>query len=290
MNLSDLLQNIYSDLGQTDSQYGNFIATGGSPTTFINTEWGNLENPPETDALKGRIAFVHTTTDGLEPQGKYAKVSAYVDSTYTATIVSVTDAIESGDNIILAKQDLFPLQEVIFRANRALTNLGEVSFPDVSLTTTTDREYALPLTAKRKLVGVFYDDTDWIPVSNYQIHPTSAGSTGLLILPDLPAGKTLKLVYRGIHPAVSVYSSVISEYIHPSVVTNAAILEVLSWFNRRDENQGSNEYYVWLEEQYRNNHLPKSLLEHPITQFKQAPKYFTDDNVPTNIFGLGYYR
>jgi hypothetical protein len=283
MNLSNLLQNLYSDTGQTDPEYGNFVATGGSATTIINTGWASLESPPEEDTLKNRVAFIQSTTDGLTPQGKWGKVSAYAEATNTMTIPTVTDAVGSGDVIILAKQTIFPLQETIFRVNRALTNLGDVPIADVSLTTVSDKtEYALPLAAKRGLLQIFYqtetgdvDDNRWTQISNWSIQPGAAGSTGLLILPQLPPDRTLKLVYMGSHPTVSLYSDYISEYVHPKIATLAAMLECLKWYNNRDENQGANEYFTWLM-QNTEQQLTVAKIEFPIWKPARTPQWFTE--------------
>lgn len=295
MLLTDILQAFYSDMGQTDPIIGSFVATGGSATTFINTDWANFDNPPEEDSLKNRYAFVSATTDGLTPQGKWSKVSAYVDSTQTATIATVTDAIGAGDTIMLPKQDLFPLQILVDRVNRALTNLGEIPLVDTSLTTEANKtEYALPTAAKKKLIAVYMqgqttdaNDNQWEVVSNWRIDPTAAGTTGLLILPQLSAGYSLKLVYMGIHPKVTLYSDYISEYIHPKIVVLATIVEALSWYNNRDENQGANEYFTWLVGE-KKNELAQAKMEYPIWKPARSPKWFIEhqpitDTVPDAI-------
>jgi hypothetical protein len=283
MYLSDLLQNIYSDLGQTDPVIGNFVATGGSATTFINTDWSLLENPPEEDSLKNRYAFITATTDGLTPQGKWSKVTAYVDSTQTATIATVTDAIGAGDTIMLPKQDLFPLQEVITRVNRALTNLGTILLPDTSLTTTSTGVYDVPVALKNKRPHSIYygSDTDgWLVISQWKFEPAAAGTVGKLFF-EAPAGYTVKIFYYGIHPRVSVYNSVIYEPIHPNIATLASIVECISWYNNRDENQGANEYYTWLIGEKRNE-LRQALMENPIDKPLRAPRWFTGYKAPTN--------
>jgi hypothetical protein len=278
MYLSDLLQNIYSDMGQTDPIVGNFIATGGSATTFINTDWASLESPPEEDALKGRYVFVTSTTDGLSPQGKWSKISAYADATNTATITTVTDAIGAGDVLMLPKQDMFPLQEVITRVNRALVNLGNIVVPDTSLTTNVSGVYDVPLTLKNKKPrSIFYgsDSVGWLPVSNWTFEPAAAGTTGKLFLPSLPSGFGIKIFYYGVHPSVSAYNSVIYEPIHPKVATLASIIEILMWYNNRDENQGANEYYLWLLGEKKKD-LAQALVENPIEKPAKAPRYFVE--------------
>lgn len=282
MYLSDLIQNIYSDLGQTDPIIGNFVATGGSATTFINTDWANLENPPEEDAIKGRYAFIVATTDGLAPQGKWSKVSAYVDSTNTATIATVTELIGAGDVIMLPKQDNFPLQEVIARVNRALTNLGNIVVPDTSITSTGDGYYTVPLTLKNKRPrSVWYgsDADGWYPVSDWVFEPAAAGTTGKIFLPSVASGYTIKLMYYGIHPYVSTYNASIYEPIHPKVATLASIVELLTWYNNRDENQGANEFYLYLLGEKRKE-LAQALSENPIEKPDKTPRYFVGEPRP----------
>jgi hypothetical protein len=284
MYLSKLIQSIYSDLGQTPKNYGNFTATGGSATTFVNSAWGDMESPPETDAFKGMVAFVVQDAGGAgaSPEGKWGKISAYADSTYTGTIPTVTDSIASGDRIMIASQNSFPIDQIIFCVNRALENLGTIELVDTSLTTgASQTEYALPLALKtKKPLAVYYQGTtndsnnnNWIPVSGWRMEGSTPGTTGTLYLPQLPADRTLRIVYDGIHPVVSSYNSYVSESIHPKVAVAASILEVLSWYNRLDENQGSNDYFLWLEGEYRDKRLPMALMEHPVEKTKRSPRY-----------------
>jgi hypothetical protein len=286
MYLSNLLQKVYSDLGQTPKNYGQFVATGGSATTFVNDAWGELESPPETDAFKNMLAFVVRDAGGANasPEGKWGRISAYVDSTYTGTIATVTDAIASGDRIMIVSQDKFPLDQVIFCVNRALENLGTIELVNTSLTSASDQtEYAVPLALKnRKPLAIYYqgdtsdsNNNNWIPVSSYRFEGATPGSTGTLYLPQLPASRTIRIVYEGIHPVVSDYNSYVSESIHPEVATNAAILEVLSWYNRLDENQGGNDFFLWLEGEYRDKRLPMSLAKNPIEKVKRSPRWST---------------
>jgi len=278
MYLSDLLQNIYSDLGQTDPVLGNFVATGGSVSTIINTGWATLENPPEEDSLKNRYAFITSTTDGLAPQGQWSKVTAYVDSTNTMTITTLATAVGANDVIQLPKQDLFPLQEVIARVNRALTNLGNVVVPDTSISTSALGYYDLPVALKNKKPrSMFYgsDDDGWYPISDYVIEPAAAGTVGKLFLYNVPSGYTVKIFYHGIHPYVSAYNSVVYEGIHPNVITLKSIIEVLNWYNNRDENQGANEFYLWMVGE-KKKELMEELMRNPIEKPDKTPRYFTD--------------
>jgi len=205
MYLSNLLQKVYSDLGQTPKNYGQFTATGGSATTFVNTAWGDLESPPETDAFKNMIAFVVSDAGGANasPEGKWGKISAYADSTYMGTIATVTDAIASGDRIMIVSQDKFPLDQVIFCVNRALENLGTIELVNTSLTSASDQtEYAVPLALKnRRPLAIYYqgdtsdsNNNNWIPVSSYRFEGATPGSTGRVKVTEAVAPRVVKVL------------------------------------------------------------------------------------------------
>lgn len=277
---SNLVQNILNELGQVEPTFGLFSATGGSTTTFVNTNFANYENPPETDVFKNHLAIVVRDGSGAAPEGELGLCSAYVDATQTGTIATLTAAIASGDVIMLAKQDKFPLQQILFAINRGLESLGDVPLnADTSLTTGENQtEYEIPVGIKRGLKAVFIEsnDTDgnrWVEIHDRRNELTGGGTASILYLPQWESGKTIRLVYDGIHPIVTSHSSVINEYIHPKVATAASILKLLEWYNRRDENQDAESYFLWLESQYRDRYLPQALAENPIMKQKRSPKY-----------------
>lgn len=300
-NLTNLLQNFYSAVGETPPNTGIFAATGGSATTFINTNWQYLESPPETDIFRDMYVFVVTdatvATGEAALEGKYTKISAYADATYTGTMATMTELVAVNDLLMIAKQDKFPLAQVIFCANRALENLGDIAGAvDTSITTAANQtEYELPVACKRGLRQIYYqgitndsNDNRWIPVFDRRNEPSAAGSVGTLFLPQLPSGRTVRLVYDGAHPKLSIYTSAINDAIHPEVATCATILEVLAWYNHQ-AGQGSDEYMLWLENQYRDKYLPQALINHPIVRPPAFPHYFVagdhevKDRPPTPI-------
>jgi hypothetical protein len=264
--------------------FGLFEATGGSATTFINTNFAGYENPPETDLFKNYLAIVVRDAGGASasPEGKWSVCSAYVDSTQTGTIATVTDAIGAGDLIMLAKQDAFPLQHILFAINRGLESLGDVpANANTSLSTVEGQtEYDIPVAVKRGLKQVWVqgrtddsDDNRWMEVHDRRNELTAGGTASKLYIPQYAAGHTIRLIYDGAHPKVSAYNDVINEYIHPNVATAACILKLLEWYNRRTENQDSQSYFLWLEGQYRDRFLPQALTENPIRRSRRSPKY-----------------
>ena len=183
-NLSQLLQDAYRSLGRTYS----FVATGGSATSAICT---NLKELYQEGDIDDYALFVSSTTDNLTPEGKYAMVSAYLESSNTITIPTITDAIGAGDVITIADTQ-FPLQEMIALANLALQSLGDMVLIDTSITTVAGQsEYAIPVLLKRhKPIRIQYqqntgdsDDNQWVTLNpgEYEIFPATAGVSGLLI-------------------------------------------------------------------------------------------------------------
>ncbi len=248
-NLSNLLESAYRALGRTYS----FVATGGSATTAICT---NLKEKYQEGDIDDYTLFVSTTTDGLTPQGRYAAVSSYLESTNTITMATVTDVIAAGDVITLADTQ-FPLQEMIALANLALSSLGDMVFVDTSLTAASGQtEYDIPVTMKRckpfkvQIQGVT-DDSDnnqykTISGSAYEIVPVTAGSVGKLIFRDEQEdGHTIKIWYAGVHPELTSYNSTVSEYIHPQLAQAALVFQALNWMN--SQTAGSNDF--WMQRQ-----------------------------------------
>jgi len=277
---SNLVQNILSDLGQIEPVFGLFDATGGSATTFVNSNFANYENPPEQDVIKNHLAIVVRDAGGAgaSPEKRWGIVSAYNDATWTATIATVTDAIASGDTIMLAKQDKFPLSQILFCINRGLEELGDLPLnADTSITTVSGQEeYQVPVAVKRglKQVWVEYTEGFWREVTDKRNELTGVGTASRLYIPEELAGLSIRLIYDGAHPVISAYNSEINEYVHPNLITCSAILKLLEWYNRRDENQDSDSYFLWLENRYRDVYLPKAKIDHPIQSPSLTPRFF----------------
>jgi hypothetical protein len=224
---------------------------------------------------------------GASPEGRWSIVSAYADATQTATIATVTDSISSGDTIMLAKQDKFPLSQILYSINTALDEMGDLpSNANTSLTTVANQtEYNIPVAVKRGLKQVWVqgrtndsDDNQWFQIHDKRNELTGAGTASILYLPVLPSGRTIRLIYDGPHSVVSAYSDAINEYVHPEVATCASILRLLEWYNRRDENQDPDSYFLGLEQQYRNDYLPRALANHPIQEEVKPARFFSKGN------------
>lgn len=277
---SHLVQNILRELGEIEPLH-QFVATGGSETTFVNTDFGNFETPPDQDSFKNYLAIVVRDAGGAgaSPENKWSVCSAYADATYTGTIATVTDAIAAGDTIMLAKQDKYPLPHILHAINQGLQQLGDIpSNKDVTLTTISGQiVYDVPVAVKRglKRVEIEVEDDIWETVHDVRNELTGANTASKLYIDGYSSGLSIGLVYDGVHSVISAYNDVINEYIHPQLATCVSIVKLLEWYNRQDTNQDPQSYTLYLEGQYRDVFLPRAMSMYPIKTEKKSPKYFT---------------
>ena len=238
LQLTHVLQRFYRRVGGKVT-----LATGGTTTTVIDTKLADeLGDGNEDDIYNGGTVIVIEDAGGANaaPEGEFSRITDYEASTTTATFSpALTVAPAAGDRVLIAAPD-FPLYDVIEIVNDALKNLGEIPVPNTSLTTAESQtEYTLPAVLKGKeLLDVLLqtntddaDDNAYIPVPNWRVMPANPGSTGLLVLPQLTSGRTLKIVYRGIHPRVDTFDADISEYLHPDLVHAAVFAHAIQWKN-----------------------------------------------------------
>ena len=255
-------------------------ATGGSATTIIDT---NSQYSAD-DALVGGTAIIvrDALGAGASPEGKFARITDYVASTTTFTIETVTDAVAAGDSVLLATPRI-KLPQMIQAANDGLADLGTISLVDTSLTSAAAQtEYALPVGLKIKrlldvqIQGITTDGNDNRYVSiigQSRYIPAAPGSTGLLILPQLPADRTIKIIYEGVHPTLSVYSDVISETIQEELAVAATINKALTWYVSKRGDSALDTFVIqrWNDAK---NILQQQKAEKPIFRAKPRPKWF----------------
>lgn len=276
LTLSKVMARAWEELGHlTELQ-----ATGGSTTTVISTY------SPFTadDSLLNGTAIVRydSAGAGAAPEGEMSVISDYVASTTTWTIGALTTAVASGDIVGLCKPTI-RMRQMWRAVNSALANLGTISLVDTSLTTVSGQtEYAIPVDLKiKKLSDVLISTNDTSGNRYYESvkgyineFPAAPASTGLLDFKvELNSGETLKLVYEGIHPALTAYNSTISETIQEELIVTATVEKALTWLvSKRGESaigsfllQRLNDARVTLQNQK---------FEKPITKAGNKPKFF----------------
>lgn len=210
-------------------------ATGGSATTVIDTNRPE-EDEPEDFEDGTLIVLRDSAGAGAAPEGEFSRIVSYAPGTNTFTVAdTLTAAVASGDRYGVTS-NIVHHDEILEMANDALRQLGDVPFMDTSITTAASQtEYTLPVALKEyaprriSVQGITTDANDnrWIDIDNWDYTFTNAGSTALLILPQLPQDRTVRVMYLGQHPAVNAFSDDISEYIHP-VLFRASFVERLA--------------------------------------------------------------
>jgi hypothetical protein len=246
-------------------------ATGGSVTTFVDT---TLADKYGDDELMDGFVLVLRTTDMIAPLGEFARISAYVEATQTATIATLSAAIDSGDKIMICPSD-YPLNVMIELANDALRDAGEISVVSTVTDAIADaREYTLPV-AYKNLVSVDYqgvnDDTDdnsWVPVSGYEVVPSAGGADALIILPyAIEVDYHIRFKYNSFHPEVSLCSDPINESITPPLGALTLADKIMQWHGVTNEN--SNYANKILSE------LNDAKRDYPVRRLKRKPQFFT---------------
>jgi len=175
-------------------------ATGGSTTTLIDTK-----RTESDDAFNGGTIWLITDAGGASaaPEGQWARVSDWVNSTTTATMAAMTVAPASGDTYGIAAGG-FPLDMLIGGINDELVKHRVVRYDRTSLDVVSGQsEYTLPAGIRQDNLLNVYEETDSDsddskPVKlNFQVQTAAAGSQHLLILEstNVTAGYDLMLEY-----------------------------------------------------------------------------------------------
>lgn len=281
MNLSQWMQKVYRNLGKV-KKHDEFVITGGSTSTIIDTKIATRPTPYDDDYGIGYTAFIVRDAGGASaaPENEFAAVTGYASSTNTFSFAasSFTVAPASGDKVALVNDDI-PVQTMIEQANMVLTDLGRIELVDsTSLTTVSslgDWDYTLPTAAKYSLRRV--EVKRWLgdsyqTVYDRKITPSSPNATGLLTLPAQIAGLTIKLWYEGVHPTLTAYNSVVSETIDDNLAVWGLMAYALQWYNNtlggRNDHWNRRGAEAW-------NMYNSLLAERPVVKSQKQPKFFS---------------
>lgn len=237
MIFGELLERVYRSI-HADIVDG--VATGGTATTIVDS---SLAGRYQENKFKNWIAFISRTTDGLSPQSKYGIIASYTNAG-TATIPSVTDSVQAGDEYAFCKPDV-PLHTLRKLCNDALQGLGRIPLIDTSLTVDADTvRYTLPLAIKgRKPSRVFFRDPTTKVIAhppNYEIEPAEPGTQATLVFKkqfltttgsvfSFYHGWTIVVYYEDIHPQLTDYDDPVSETIHENLAVAACVEKAMMW-------------------------------------------------------------
>jgi hypothetical protein len=251
--LSSIIQSVAYELGQTEE----FVATtntAGSVTTTPCTTWSALDDPPEEEKFKNHYLVVKNTITGTAPKGEWGLISAYAVDTQIFTHAALTVKTAVGDTVLFYNQSVFPFLEIITAVNRALRKVGTLQYVEATLTTATAQtEYSLPAgiikirDIQRQGITTDANDNRYYSLTGWRVYPTTTtlSTRPILIIPQNATGYTLKIIYDGYHPEVSLPGDRIHESITPSLLyalTKYYVLE--NFINKR----GGNVEKHWINE------------------------------------------
>jgi hypothetical protein len=238
LKLGELLERTYRAI-HDDIVDG--VATGGDATTITDS---SLSGKYQSQKFKNWIAFISRTSNGLSPQGKYGIISNYVNSG-SATIPTVTDAVEAGDEYSFCKGSI-PLYTLIKLCNDGLKALGRIPLLDISLTLAASTiRYTLPAAIKGRKPSLVYfrHPTTFVRAHapNWEIEPAASGSAATLVFKKQSvtlnttnvfqtyAGYTIVIQYEGIHEPLTAYNSPVNETIHDELAVMACVEKAMEW-------------------------------------------------------------
>ena len=236
-DLQELLVDVYQDLGQLTVS----TATGGSTTTIIDTKQIGEHGD---DSWKDGAAFLVRDTGGAAPEGEMAFITDYTDSTgtFTSAASAWSASPASGDTFGFVN-NFYPFHSMIEIANRALASLGEIPLVDTTTldSATNQTEYTYAIAWKRSppyrvdIQGRTNDanDNQWRRIRDWEYVPATAGSTALIVLPQLPTTRDIRIWYRGIHPVLSAATSTLYEGFSQDLIIAVVTEAALRWQNSR---------------------------------------------------------
>lgn len=245
--LSELVQDVYYELGQSEPI---FAVTDGSVTTAIDGNRQYMADPPDADRNKNDYLAV-VSAGGAAPEGEWSLITTYNDGTFTYTINTLTAALAAGDEVMILKQSQFKLLDVIRAINNGFQTIGDIPYIDkTSLDTASEQtEYEYPVTLKRNPPVAIYvqgetgDSNDNEPEQvPFRYEPALGGSTGLLYLPQLTAGRDIYLCVNTVHPDLTDYDDVLYEGLNKKLVVEAAIVNLLMRVN--SGKKGKDDFWV----------------------------------------------
>lgn len=273
LNLGQLLERSYRDM-HADIVDG--LATGGTTTTIVDT--GLTSKSFRENHFKDWVAFISRTTDAAAPQYQFGIATAYVKSSGTITIPTVTATVGAGDEYALCNP-LVPLYTHIKLCNDALNDLFYAAV-DTSLTTVAETvRYTLPIATKGIEPYQVYlrDPSDYTiyEAPNWFIEAAAPGSTETLVFKWQPdTDLTIVLDYASLHPQLTTYSSSVSEKIHPALAVAACVEKALYW--KMKPKQRKIDVANWQEAK---RHLEEMKAKHKIEMPQKQKKM-----LPINLY------
>lgn len=277
-NLTDLLQDSYRELGQLNL---STVDSTCAVTTVVDTKVKDKIGGDDTWKDGTIFIVLDATTAGTAPEGKFEIITGWAEATGTFTFATMTTAPADGDTYGYCN-DMYPLQQMIELANDALRALGDIPLIDITTldTAASKTEYTYEVAWKRrppvkieiqtKLSDA--DDFKWREIHGWHYRPATAGTDGLIALPQPTASRDLAIWYMDRHPRVNAYGDPILKAIHPELAKRALVEKALQWQNRRM--MGGDDFLLqtWSDAKMQ---LMEAKLTYPIWKPKRKSRILT---------------
>ena len=276
--MADTLFKLTYNIARVLGQVTEGEATGGTTTTLIDT----VDRTEADDAWNGGTVWILDDAGGASaaPEGEYAIVTDFANTSKTATFAALTTAPAVGDRYGISKKR-FPLYTIIQKVNEALSTLGDMEYVDTTTITTASAqtEYNLPTTASMNLKQVWFqgktgdaNDNRWVELHDWRQQKTATGTADLLVFPyQLSTGRSLMLVYNAPHPQMFDYGDKLDERIHPDLVVYEAAAKCVFW---RMQKEGFGDETLRAQYQQLQNDAQMARLNHPVSRAMGVVKPF----------------
>ena len=242
------------------------VATGGGTTTIVDTTY--LTQPD--DFWNKGTAWILYDAGGSSalPEGQYATVTNFDNTSNTATIGTIT-AVAASDRYAIATAQ-FTLQELIQAINRALRNINIETTDTTSIDTADSQtEYTLPSVASMDLREVWLetsttnsDDNRWAEIRNWIIQKTATSTAEELILPtQLITSRDIKLVYMAPHGKLNLYTDELDDSVHMERVIFRAAWYIM---NRKIQRTHSTDDFLIDNREYYKALTERADIRYPI--------------------------
>ena len=232
--LNQLLEDVYAELGQLQVS----TATGGTDTTLVDSK--RIGSGADDDWKGGTLLILEA--DGEPPEGEFAAVAGYQDSSGTFGLgAALSAAPQDGDSYGLVSAS-YPVGVMLRLVNSGLRRLGDIPQVESLPLAVPPGESEMPTQLnwqrrppRRIEIEAGSGDTPrWVRLFDWSYLPAEPGTPGRIVFgKPLPAGQTLRVWTQAPHPPVSAYDDVIAEVIDPSLAVAACVEQALRWANSR---------------------------------------------------------
>jgi hypothetical protein len=235
-NLFDLTYRVVRELGIVTEG----TVTGGTTTTTIDT--GYLGYYPDDWFNYGTLWLLYDAGGaGAAPEGEWARVTDFTNSTKTITHEALTVAPAAGDRYAVAPRKL--ARETLVQQINSV--LQEILVPVEDIYTITiaagQAEYPLPNAVLDQGIEVYLqtilndpDNFGWEKNNDWYIRDPGAGYTKYLVFKNIPAtGRGARVVYWIPHAPLNARTDQLQESVSLERVVLGASVRCLEWLMKQ---------------------------------------------------------